>query len=294
LSIGILKPKQDVFEANDPQKLTSLLEDRFRPPVIKLLRYLWRVEAAVERAERKTLLEHTSRFCMYVGQTQLDVLAEAVQNEEIDPSNKCFQKLHRLAKDLNATGNEFSQLSFSRTPDAANRNLRTSARSVVEKSWEMVKDQYLVEQLSIQHQGDDIQVPIAEPDLLVAVLRLLQWMAQRQDRMPGDIPDPRIEVNYSNLADRLEIRLTDQSRRLSAPLRRKLFEPFTLGGSIAETINADGDGEQMIGLYLPLYLAKTVTEVKNNGALEDKTDELESKLGHCFTISFPLPEEGKT
>lgn len=286
LSVGILKIDQEKMFAGEsnPQELATLLEERFRPPVMKLLRYLARIEAAVARAERKTLLEHTSRFCMFVGQTQLDALSEAVENKEIDPNNKCFQKLRRLAQDLNATGNEFSQLSFSSTP--VDPKVQVSARAVVDKSWEMIKDQELVENLGIKHEGKDVKLPIAEQDLFTAVLRLLQWMAQRQDRMPGDVADPRIEVKYSSEGARREIQVRDQSRRLSAPLRRRLFEPFALGGSIVDATQSGAEGDEPTGLYLPLYLAKTIIEVKNNGKLQDKTDELKAPLGHCFAISF--------
>ncbi len=291
LSLGILKLEQaDKFAGeSDPQKLATLLEERFRPPVMKLLRYLARIEAAVGRAERKTLLDYTSRFCMYVGQTQLEVLAEAVENNEIEPNNKCFQRLRRLAHDLNATGNEFSQLTVSSTPQPADPKVQVSAQSVMGKCWEMIEEQQLAENLGIKQEGDDVKLPIAQEDLFVAVLRLLQWMAQRHDRMPGDVAEPHIHVAYSSDGDRREIRITDQSRRLSAPLRRRLFDPFALGGSILEAGLSDADRKEHNGLYLPLYLAKTLIETKNYGKLQDKTNELNDPLGHCFVISFEVP-----
>jgi hypothetical protein len=77
---------------------------------------------------------------------------------------------------------------------------------------------------------------------------------------------------------------------LGEQLRRRLFEPFTQSTTTSGDI--EDKGEQLPGLYLPLYLAKTLITVKNNGTLEDRTKELPGNLGHSFMMSFPV-EGGK-
>jgi DNA-binding NarL/FixJ family response regulator len=293
LSVGILRGERTAALAaeKEPRKLASILNPYLGPPVNRLLKYLSRIEAAIDKAkasaQRTILLDYTSKFCLSVGGTQMSVLDEAVEKGEIDPANECFQKLHKLAVDLHTTGKEFSQLLGTRhraTPPAAPSE-KVSARSVVDKAWKMMEVQHLVDRLELAQRGEDFSLAIEEKDLLVAVLRMLQWMAQRITVRPTG-PNQKIEVAYEKPAGRLEIHLTDQGRILGAQLRRKLFDPFTLGNPTDVEVSGK---ETLPGLYLPLYLAKTLVEVKNKGLLQDRTDE--SKPGHHFVLSFPAEEE---
>jgi DNA-binding NarL/FixJ family response regulator len=294
LSIGILRADdEDLSLPEDPVKLARTLSSYLHPTVVgHLFSVLFQLSAinAKRDAERRTLLEHTSRFCLYVGQTQLDVLNEGIETKEIDPESQYFQKLKRLALDLRATGNEFSQLSdISPTSESSERKLPAVAiADVVEQAWYEVKEQFPVGEFALQSTGQPFDLGIERNDLLVVVLRILQWMVQRQDKIPGDMA-PEIQIAYSRQEGRGEISFTDRSRRLSNPLRKKLFEPFTQATTSPSAILEEG--EDRPGLYLPLYLAKMLVEVKNDGLLEDKSDELEGKIGHRFVISFPFAEQ---
>lgn len=293
LSVGILRgEKMSALAAEkEPRKLAGILNQYLRPPVNRLLTYLSRIEAAIEKAkvnaERTILLNYTSKFCLSVGGTQINVLNEAIEKNEIDPGNECFRKLQKLAIDLQTTGKEFSQLTDTRgQPKAPIVPVQeVSARSVVGKAWKMMEEHRLVDKLELVERGEDFGLAVEEKDLLVAVLRMLQWMAQRSISRPSG-PNQKIEVAYEKHAGRLEIHFTDQSRILGTQLRRRLFEPFTQAIPTALEVNGE---EDLPGLYLPLYLAKTLVEVKNNGLLVDKTDE--SKPGHHFVMSFPAEEE---
>jgi len=288
LSIGLLRQADQAFEENDTVKLGTLLNDHLPPQIGKLFKYLSRMEAAIARAERNALLDHTSRFCLYVGQTQLDVLTEAAEAKEVDTDGEFFQKLKKLALDLQATGNEFSQLTSLQTgPDAPAQKLEpVSISATVQQAWEELKDQFIVDNIKLIKRGEDFTLTIEKNDLLVAVLRVLQWMAQREEKVPTEISAPTVEVEFTRRQDRLEISFTDESRRLGDQLRQKLFEPFT---QVAMTkMKPHEPTEERAGLYLPLYLAKMLIQVKNRGSFEDRTYELQSTNGHRFVMNFPV------
>src|SRR5207302_1628083 len=105
---------------------------------------------------------------------------------------------------------------------------------------------------------------IERNDLLLAVLRVLQWMVQRTDKVPAGIR-PKIVVGYSASAEAVEISFSDLSQRLSPRLRQRLFDPFTQ----VSTAPPLSEGAKRPGQYLPLYLAKVLVEIKHNGSLED-------------------------
>jgi len=290
LSVGILPAEiRPNAIPEEPDKLATILWTYVRQPIGELLNLLSRMEAAIEKAKRETLLKHTSRFCLYVGQTQLDVLNEAVEKKEIEPSNNYFQKLKKLAQDLQATGSEFSRLSSNNQMAAsAEKGSPVSVSSVIQRAWGEIEDQFFVENLTLREKGEDFTLEIEENDLFIAALRVLQWMAQREDKIPTEVATPAvIDIEYSK-GDRLEIRFTDQSRRLGDQLRKRLFEPFT---QVAPTkiLTTESEGEQP-GLYLPLYLAKVIVEVKNDGSLEDITDEMDGAYGHRFLMSFSMED----
>lgn len=295
LSIGILRT-EDMPLPEEPDKLARILSAYLRPAIIEhLLNFLTRLTALNARkdAERKTLLENTSRFCLYVGQTQLDVLDEALAEEKIEPGTEYFHKLKKLALDLCATGNEFSQLSNISSPSESAGRMSSqvepvSVSSVISQAWGEIKEQFSIEKLFLEEKGEDFHLAIDRNDLLVAVLRVLQWMAQREDKLPVGAK-PEIKVEYVRGEDYVEIHFTDQSRRLGNQLRQKLFEPFTQATPPPLLSSEDGDEKaERPGLYLPLYLAKTLVEVKNNGSLEDRSDLVEGKLGHRFVMKFPI------
>jgi DNA-binding NarL/FixJ family response regulator len=294
LSVGILQEEEagPTSLSEEPRKLADILNSYLRAPIHELLSYLERMEGAIEKTKRKTLLEHTSRFCIYVGQTQLDVLNEAVANKEIEPGKKYFKKLKKLALDLQATGNEFSRLSPRSTEASSEAINPVSVSSVVQRAIEEIKGQFLFEKLELieKNREESFELAIEQDDLFVAVLRMLQWLAQREEKTPVEVATPRIEIVYVRSNERLEIHFTDQSRRLGAQLRQKMFDPFTQTTAPLELMK--DEGEDLPGLYLPLYLAKMIIEKKNNGTLEDRSDELENAHGHLFVMSFPAG--GKT
>jgi len=281
LSIGILSaPLDDYFwEEKDPLHFARNLIRELPEPIVKQFKYLAHVKAIIEN----TKLKHTSEFCLYVGETQINALAESLEEREIEANNACFRRLKRLADDLRRTGIEFSRLiEASRTETDIGDGKKTSADEVINEAWDMIKSRGNT--LELRQSGPDLELTIPRRDLLVAALRMLEWLAQRQDKIPSGAPRA-VEVVYGNERGHAAISFKDHSRRLGGQIRRRLFEPFTQGTTTSA--NTKNQGDTQPGLYLPLYLAKTLLTVKNHGSLEDCTDELKSEHGHCFVFTFP-------
>jgi hypothetical protein len=153
------------------------------------------------------------------------------------------------------------------------------------------------------------KVAMAEDDFWLSSLRILQWMVQRKKETPGNV-SPEISVRCIKNCDKVDVFFEDRSRRIRRSLRQKLFDPFTqssrppLPKLIGEPTGTGAVALQPIedvkpGLYLPLYLAKILVEVKHNGELLDQSDEVdtepgefssEGKLGHRFVMRLRLVE----
>lgn len=289
LSMGILPaPNQGVLDQHkDPQRYAENLYSNIREPIAKEFKYLHQVKATMER----TKLRHTSTFCLYVSRTQIDALEQSLENEEITSDNRCFRRLKRLANDLEATGIEFSRMIDSHKPSKQAKPVSVSAQKVVREAWNRLIEQGVAdpERLKINHEGADVQVPIEHEDLFVATLRMLEWLAQREDKIGPDAASRSIDISYERQASRVAIRFTDHSWQLGERLRKRLFEPFTQGTTTP--VEAEEKGEPRPGLYLPLYLAKVLLTVKNGGSLEDRTYELKNeKFGNRFVFSFPVED----
>jgi len=285
LSIGILQPDKTLHLREDPFKLGSILTSYLRPAIIEhLLRILSQLTET--NARRKTLIQHTSRFCLWTGQEQLAILEEAKEKGEFDSSKECFQKFKTLSEDLRLTGDFLSRLALKAENERKVETLH--AAEIVKEAWREITEQFDAEGIAFEEIGEDVTLPIARGDLLLSTLRVFQWMAQRKDRVPSG--NQRISVEYANRNSRAEITFTDQSRRLGERLRAMLFEPFTQA-NFTPSLPKEKDEEKRPGLYVPLFLARMLVEVKYNGWLLDKTDKLENTQGHSFVMSFPLGVE---
>ena len=119
-------------------------------------------------------------------------------------------------------------------------------------------------------------------ELLIAVSRIIQFLAKRMRELAADAP-LWVHIHCEETDSGPQVSFRDYSRRLPEPLRQRLFSPFAEG-----PLFASGDDEfQRRGLHLPLYLAKSLVEVKHGGALDDRSDELPGDSGHCFVMSLP-------
>ncbi len=282
LSIGILK-SNDLQQKlpEDPVKLAGILISYLRPAIIEhLLRILSLLTES--NTKRDSLLRHTSRFCQWVGQEQLAILEEALGKNEPDSIKDCFRKFKSLSEDLRFTGEFLSPLALKKKNG---REVTLQAAETIKDVWREVTEQFDAEGVVFEGPQENFSLPVARADLFLSALRVLQWMALRKDRMPTG--SQKISVEYARSDDSFHLIFTDQSRRLGQNLRGMLFEPFTQANSSPPPIEEDSRP----GLYLPLFLAKMLVEVKYKGSLRDRTDEMETANGHRFVMSFPAGDE---
>jgi len=285
LSIGILKstdPRQKLPE--DPVKLAGILISYLRPAIIEhLLRILSLLTES--NTKRETLLEHTSRFCRWVGQEQLAILGDAIEKGDLDATKETFQKFRGLSEDLRLTGEFLSPLALRTKKNGTEETPYVT--DTIKDVWREITEQFDTEGIVFEGPCEDFSLPVARADLFLSALRVLQWMALRKDRTVTG--SQRISVHYATDNDSARIVFTDQSRRLGENLRRMLFEPFTQANLIPPPPK-EREEDSRPGLYLPLFLAKMLVEVKYKGSLQDRTDELETGDGHRFLMTFPIGE----
>lgn len=289
LSLGILKHAENTRLPDEPEKVARSIGQYASSRIGELILVTLTRCQELKSIRRLAVLSGTARLCLYVGQEQLAVLSEAEETEKLSPHNESFQRLKALALDLRATGEQFSLLHGA--AKAAAQHLVDAPPvdivEVVQQAWEEIREQFPTEDITLEERGIPFSLAIDRNDLLLATLRVLQWMAQRTDKVPASTR-PKIVIEYSAGADAVEISFSDSSRRLSSRLRHQLFDPFTQVTTAPPLVA----GAKRPGLYLPLYLAAVLVEIKHHGILEDRTDLLDGIHGHCFVMSFPADMEG--
>ena len=293
LSIGILDVDQATQLTEDAVELAEVLMGYLRPAVIEsTLTLLSRLTES--SAERKTVLRETSKFCLFVGQEQLAILADALESKEVNSDSVFFRKLKTLATDLRATGEMLLPLAREdKKEETQAARPSVLVADMVNIAWRDVKSQFPNTDINFQIHVDELcQVEAAPDDFVLAVSRLLQWSIQRKLNTPtGELP--MISVNLEKKSGRADIIFEDKSRRLGKTLRKHLFDPFTQTVSPpvleARVSGIEDETQPKPGLYLPLYLAKMMIEMKCHGRLEDQSDLLAGNLGHRFVVNLPSP-----
>lgn len=282
LSLGILRAdsKKSTL-AEPPMEMAQVLGQYFQSDMIELLMKVLTDWAKI-KAERDHIRLTTAQVIYHaIGAEQISILEDmASQNSSLstDPS---FKELYNLASDLAATGNLLDLLER-KEPE---REIETvSMAGFVSAIWSDLE----MGQIRFEVEGDCV-VCAGKEDLLIIVMRVLQWLAQRADSTPEEF-EPQIKVRCAEEQGGAMLIFEDRSRRLATALRARLFEPF------AETVTGTPtkDKKERAGLYLPLYLAKTLVEVKYRGWFGDCSDEMTEwtaddgePVGHRLVMRFP-------
>lgn len=269
--------------AEDPVELSKILAQYLRPTVLEHLLYLLSQWAKVPLKRKIAVLKATAQLCLYVGQQQEAILSELTNSEKEQSLSRPQQKLYALAGDLRRTGEILvttvgdAETSGDVTREELHRSVHMA--ELVRLAAEELADQLPEDAISIQ--GDCLVQAIPD-DLYFATSRLLQWFANRAIETSHGI-FPIIRVNCVDTPKGPKVSFEDQSRRLSSTLRQRLFDPFTQFTSLSATSGG-------LSLPIPLYLAKTLVEMRNGGVLEDLSNEVESDVGHRFVMQFPPSE----
>lgn len=285
LSLGILKGEGQRLP-DEPDKLATSIHQYASLSIVESMLLTLTQWHELKSNRNLSYLSEAARLYLYIGQEQLAILSEAEEAQRLSPSNEYFQKLKVLALNLRTTGEQLSMLhgatETASGPAAATEPVDVA--DVVRQAWEEIKEQFQVEGMALEESGSPFSLVIERNDLLLVVLRVLQWMVQRVNKIPVNA-SPTVTVEYNTDSDTAEISFTDSSRRLSPSLRQLIFEPFTQ----ATLAPPRSLGTLRPAMYDPLYLAKMLVEIKLHGLLEDRTGMMKEGVGHRLVISFPVP-----
>jgi DNA-binding NarL/FixJ family response regulator len=285
LSLVVLRETSDKNPlAEKPDEIANVLMQYFERAVLELfLFFLTRLTEHATRAEE--LRRATALICLNAGQELQSILREADTLERpLSENAACNQ----LADDLLSTGSMLNALSRdeergAEPPPAVPLAMAQFVRGV----WEDFDGGIDKTVLTIAPESD-CQVRAAEDDLLIVVSRLLQWFSKRLDHTPAGM-QPSIHVTCAEVEGAPQVVFEDRSARLEADALARLFEPFADTVTNAATTQKLADKP---GLYLPLYLAKVLVEVKYKGRLADCSDEVSlmdeegEPVGHRFVMKF--------
>ncbi len=281
LSIGIIQAGQtERLLPEHARELSGVLSQYFKSDILELLLHVIRIEHV---GRQSGMFSATSRLCLSIGQSQLQALEEvATSNQELMKSPS-FAHLKNSAKELRDTGKLLSAL------DDNDSTTKASSVDVATFTQAFCNDLEPPLAKAIAVEGN-CTAAITEEDLLVIFSRILQWFAQRFIEVSEGTP-PRITIRCAQTKTGAQIVFEDASRRLPAPLRERLFSPFT------QKVDVSTVDKKLVGpgVSFPLYLAKILVEMKYQGSLNDRSDEIAATggaktnalVGHRFVIDLP-------
>lgn len=274
LSLALFDPMpEETKYPEETQQLATLVAQYARPTIVEhFLSILVHLDS-----QKHAMLKSVSYLCLYLGQDQQKFIDEGISTQELKEGSDTHEKMATMADDLWETGTMLNS--------AANQAPEDHVSQF--EIGEMIKAAFT--ELVNEMDWDDLeftltgscQVKARRYDIYVVVTKLLQWLAQRSPQTPSDLL-PEITVKCIAGEESSTIFFEDRSLRLPAKLRGYLFEPFS-----TSLINNARSGSQP-GLYLPLYLAKTLVEEKYGGRLNDESDDMEGELGHRLVMRFSL------
>jgi DNA-binding NarL/FixJ family response regulator len=229
---------------------------------------------------QQTILETTSRFCLYVGQEQVSLVDKASECDALggDSLAPRMNLLRRLGEELRAVGELLGEVAIFPNSHRPEERQAVEVAGLVHDVWEDLLIDFP------QHQRDLLVVEgnccvFARPgSLYVAIGRILQWLANRNSDLAKS-GMARIQVTCSARDSKILIR--DGSDRLTREARRRLFS--------LDSVPDEQDFQKLgrRGEFLSLYLSKVLIEMESGARLEDVTDSSEQETGHCLLIQFP-------
>jgi signal transduction histidine kinase len=270
LSLGILQ--EGTQRTEEGQKLAAVIAQVCRGPVLDHLFSLARQWA--EARKRQAIVTATAKFCLHVGQEQVAILDDAAQRGELIAGEKpgFVRRLQALGEDLRDAGELLEELG-----EEAQRS-EVQGADLVRKVWKSIARQPELHTDEVFKVEGDCTVYANPDDFHVAVSQILRWFLQRSADQPAN-QLPSLRVRLANRDGRGEIWFEDSSYRIPDRLREQLFEPFAQG--------SDPAGEASKGRRLGLYLAKMVIETRNDGSVEDRSNDLGGEIGHRLLLWLP-------
>ena len=295
LSIGILTPDPNSQSlAEPPAQMASVLLRHLESTTINQFRTLlneWSKHYIEKETKRRELMRITAKVCLYVGRQQpliLQKLGHSCPEVIADPY---YEQLQNLVGDLQDLGSLLESLGKSE-PSGVKGWPLVSLNEFIKSIWTNLETGRSNNSLSIE---GDCAIAAQPQDLSIMISSILQWFGQRFSDSPDGI-EPCVSIRCSRNQEGADLLFEDRSERLDPEIRKHLFDPF------AETMPIPAhpeDSNGWSGLYLSLYIAKVLVEVRYHGILEDVSDTIasssnqpEEARGHRFRMGFPdLPPD---
>jgi ActR/RegA family two-component response regulator len=283
LSLGLLEPLPgETAYPEDTTKLATVLAQYVRSTIVEhFLRILVHLDS-----QKRAMLKGTSRFCVFLGQDQQGIVEEGLVTAHLQEGSITHRKLINLANDLWETGTILANVANS---DSTEEYVSFELKELIDKAYKDLKEIMNLRDIKFHLEGS-CQIRAKRDDMYIAVIRVLQWLAQRRIETPPEV-EPEIRVSCTNGDGRAHAVFEDRSNRLPEGIREQLFMPFSVSVIPSTETRLLGPG-----LYLPLFLAQMLVEEKYGGWLDDRSDEIEGELGHRIVMrfdSFDKNAEGK-
>jgi DNA-binding NarL/FixJ family response regulator len=273
LSLGLFEPLPgEVKYPEETGKLATVLAQYVRSTIVEhFLRILVHLDS-----QKRAMLKSTGHLCLFLGQDQQRVLEEGVANGQFQPDSGSYRTLVTMADDLWETGVILGNVANS---DPKEKYSSLEMRELIERVGAELDERIFLGDLKVTVEGS-CRVKARRDDMYVAIIRVMQWLAQRRMETSPEI-EPAINVSCRDDNIFSVINFEDRSVRLPEKLREQLFQPFSVSVIRPSETKLRGPG-----LYLPLFLAKMLVEEKYGGWLDDRSDELEGDIGHRLVMRF--------
>jgi DNA-binding NarL/FixJ family response regulator len=281
LSLGLLTPlPSETSHPEDTGLLATVLAQYVRSTIVEhFLRILVHLDS-----QKKAMLKGTSRFCVFLGQDQQGIIEEGISGADLKEGSDTHHKLSNLADDLWETGTILANVANS---DAKEEYSPFELGDLIGRAFKDLKETMQLRNIMFDLQGS-CQVKAQQDDMYIAVVRVLQWLAQRRIETSPEV-DAKITVTCTSSNGMSQAIFEDRSKRLPDKVREQLFMPFSVSVIPPSETRLRGPG-----LYLPLFLAKMLVEEKYGGWLDDRSEEIEGEIGHRIVMRFDSskrPEE---
>lgn len=274
LSLGLLTPLSGEAEyPEDTSELAKVLAQYVKTTIVE---HLLRILDYLESQKKAAILRSTSRLCLLLGKDQKGIIRQGIRTGHIQEESNTHHKLDTMADELWEMGTVLANLTNS---DSSDEYASVQIRDLVEGAIRELNDKMYLRGIRFEVEGS-CTVRANRHDVYVAVIRVMQWLAQRKMETPDGV-EPQITVQCSTADGISQVMFEDRSQRLADNLREQLFMPFSVSViSPAETVL------HRPGQYLPLYVAKMLVEEKYGGWLNDRSHEIPGEVGHRIVMRF--------
>ncbi|MFY9619455.1 MAG: response regulator [Pyrinomonadaceae bacterium] len=286
LSLGLIPPLPDEAKySDDSAKLGGILAQYVRPPIAE---HFVRILAYFDAQKKAALLKSISHLCLFLGQDQKGIIERGITTGNLQEESNTHHKLNTMADDLWEAGKILASVT---NADSDEEHVYFEIKELIEKAFVDLKDRMYLSGIKFTVEGS-FRIKVKQDDMYVAVIRVMQWLAQRRIETPSGV-EPQITVHCVEADGTWQIIFEDRSHRLPEDIREQLFRPFSVTGVPLADTHLRGPSS-----YLPLYLAKVLVEGKYGGWLDDKSHDIVGNIGHRLVMSFAISgnsrEEGGT